>query len=38
MKRASTYQCETCGNHKFLPCNLCNGSRKIYDDDGEVYR
>jgi len=34
----ATFVCQMCGNHKFLPCMLCNGSRKIYDDDGDVYR
>lgn len=25
-------ECHVCGGHRFVLCNVCNGSRKVYND------
>jgi predicted RNA-binding Zn-ribbon protein involved in translation (DUF1610 family) len=36
-KQSAMEVCGECGNMNYVPCSLCNGSRKLYDeDDGEV--
>mmetsp|Transcript_23517 Transcript_23517/g.39417 ORF Transcript_23517/g.39417 Transcript_23517/m.39417 type:complete len:541 (-) Transcript_23517:576-2198(-) len=38
-KQSAMEVCGECGNMNYVPCSLCNGSRKLYDDDdGEVFR
>ncbi|XP_047322724.1 uncharacterized protein At5g39865-like [Impatiens glandulifera] len=31
--RTPGYVCDTCGDVRFIPCSVCNGSRKIFDED-----
>ncbi|KAF8403609.1 hypothetical protein HHK36_011713 [Tetracentron sinense] len=36
--RDPRYVCESCGDARFVPCLNCNGSRKIYEEEGQLLR
>jgi len=36
--RAATTMCDKCGNMRFVPCPLCSGSKKLADEDGDLFR
>ncbi|XP_073132484.1 uncharacterized protein At5g39865 [Henckelia pumila] len=32
------FVCKNCGDARFLPCPNCNGSRKVYEEEGKLRR
>ncbi|KZV27344.1 hypothetical protein F511_02453 [Dorcoceras hygrometricum] len=32
------FVCKNCGDARFLPCSNCNGSRKVYEEEGNLRR
>ncbi|KAE9616283.1 putative thioredoxin-like protein [Lupinus albus] len=37
-KRKPGYACDGCGDMRFVPCFVCNGSRKLFDEDERLLK